>query len=667
MPVINQSTVSIIPPNQPSGGSLKEKSAAFRYNSQKSPDAALWSTAADAFSSAQSQIDHIMNALRAPLPQPQVIQITDPSGVLIAQIGNMTGSNNVAYPGIWANNLYVGGKGPDTAPFFANGTEVVIGQNGRVFVLDGAGNPVAEVGAGLLGGSLSGIWAKDIWIGGAGPSTATLFSDGVKVAIGENGQVFVLDPYAAIGAWLGTQSEAAKTVTGAINNGTGAIRLTVTAHGWITGDELNIATVGGVPSATGQWVISVFDANNFDLIGSTFAGTFTAGGTAQRYFTGGLFSTIAVGGAQRVTGVANNGAGLARITVPAHGYSTGYAVVLTGINGVPNINGVSWQINVIDANNFDLVGSVFSGAYTGGGLSLNWPTAKLIARDDGSLSINGATINLSGSGATIIFDPVVGQITIQSTFGPPFALTTISGSGIVMNQTGAGANSNGIILNPGGSIQIESQVTGSVYGVFLLPNGVAQVISNTASAYSGSMQIFGYSGATANGPFVLLEGARGTQALSSAPLSGDILGGYGACSNIGLGSPVETGAIRFAATQNQSAGHQGTQVQFVITPNGGTPQVVAVIDQNGRMGILSAAPSYTLDVNGQVNAAAGFLVGGTVGLNDSRQFGVSLTPTTSATGVFGTPGVGQSNGTVVTGVTLNLSAANVWTGGLLTA
>lgn len=688
MPTLTPSSVSILPANQQSGGSLKEKAQALGRNSQHSDDASLWAVAGDALSNAQSQIDQIVNALRKPIPTPQVYQITDPSGALVAEIGNLTGTNNKAYPGIWGKNLYVGGTGPDTAPFFANGSEVIIGQNGIVEVLDGSGNIVAEMGAGLVGGGSSGIWGKNIYVGGTGPATAPLFSNGQIVAIGQNGQVFILDPYGAVGAWLGTQSETAKNVTGAITNGSGAIRLTVVAHGWVTGDEINVATVGGVPNATGQWIITVIAANTIDLIGSTFGGTYTSGGTANRFFAGGLFSTIAVGGAQRVTGIANS-AGLARVTVTAHGYSTGYAVVLTGTTGVPGINGISWPITVVSANTFDLVGSVFTGTYTGGGLSLNWPTAKLIARDDGSLSINGATINLDGSGATIILDPVVGQITIQSTSGPPYALTTIAGSGIVMNQTGAGANGNAIVLNPGGSMQISGLNGGSTSGVFLAPNGVAQLLTSTTGSYSGSLQVFGYSGTTINGPFLLLEGARGTQGSSSAAQSGDILGGYGACSNISLAVPVQTGAVQFAATQNQSSGHQGTQIQFVVTPNNGSPIAVMVLDQNARLGILNLAPTYPLDVNGQINTSSGFLVGGVPGIDATTAFGISLTVgtggvgssltvNTSATGVFGTPAAGQSNGTVVTGVTLNVggsavtsvslnTAANTFSKGLLTS
>ena len=287
----------------------------------------------------QTQIDAIKNALAQPLPPLTDLSIVDAQGNQIAWIGVRQDSQ--VYLGAWFQNLYVGGDGPATAPFF---------------------------------------------------------SDGEKVVIGQNGQVFVLDPYGNVGAWLGTQSEVARAVTGAANNGAGLIRLTVANHHYSTGDNVSVASVGGVPNATGNnWIITVIDANYFDLRGSVFAGGYTAGGTATRFFAGGAFSTIAVGAAQAITGVAN-AAGLVRVTVPAHGYFTGYAVVITGVNGVTGINGLSWLITVIDADHFDLVGSTFAGAYVNGGQSINWPTAKLIARDDGSLSITGATFTLTGNG-----------------------------------------------------------------------------------------------------------------------------------------------------------------------------------------------------------------------------------------------------------------------------
>ena len=71
-------------------------------------------------------------------------------------------------------------------------------------------------------------------------------------------------------------------VTGAADNGAGLIRLTVASTaGLYSLNTATVASVGGVPNATGTWVITVISATTFDLVGSTFAGLYTSGGTAS--------------------------------------------------------------------------------------------------------------------------------------------------------------------------------------------------------------------------------------------------------------------------------------------------------------------------------------------------------------------------------------------------
>jgi hypothetical protein len=84
-------------------------------------------------------------------------------------------------------------------------------------------------------------------------------------------------------------------ITGAANNGSGLIRLTRAAHGYESGDTVNVQSVGGVPNATGQWVIDVISSSTFDLLGSTWGGAYTTGGTVLRYFAGMLAQTFAIG------------------------------------------------------------------------------------------------------------------------------------------------------------------------------------------------------------------------------------------------------------------------------------------------------------------------------------------------------------------------------------
>ncbi len=68
-------------------------------------------------------------------------------------------------------------------------------------------------------------------------------------------------------------------ITGAVDNGAGLVRVTATGHGYTTGDTINISGVLGTTEANGTWLATVIDANSFDLVGSTFANAWAAGGT----------------------------------------------------------------------------------------------------------------------------------------------------------------------------------------------------------------------------------------------------------------------------------------------------------------------------------------------------------------------------------------------------
>jgi hypothetical protein len=54
------------------------------------------------------------------------------------------------------------------------------------------------------------------------------------------------------------------------------------------------------------------------------------------------------------------------ITCTAHGYPDGHVIVVAGVGGNTNANGV-WEINRIDANSYSLVGSQGNAVYTSGG------------------------------------------------------------------------------------------------------------------------------------------------------------------------------------------------------------------------------------------------------------------------------------------------------------
>lgn len=71
----------------------------------------------------------------------------------------------------------------------------------------------------------------------------------------------------------------------------------------------------------------------------------------------------------QVTGAANNGSGLIRITTAApHRFQTGNKILIAGVGGTTEANGLA-TITVITATTFDLQGSTFTNAYTSGGVA----------------------------------------------------------------------------------------------------------------------------------------------------------------------------------------------------------------------------------------------------------------------------------------------------------
>ena len=90
----------------------------------------------------------------------------------------------------------------------------------------------------------------------------------------------------------------ALAITGAANNGSGLIRITVSdTSGLTTGDYKTISGVGGVTAANGSWTITVISSTTFDLQGSTFSGTYTSGGLVAGSLDELPFSLDAISGA----------------------------------------------------------------------------------------------------------------------------------------------------------------------------------------------------------------------------------------------------------------------------------------------------------------------------------------------------------------------------------
>lgn len=82
----------------------------------------------------------------------------------------------------------------------------------------------------------------------------------------------------------GNQGTGYQAITGAANNGSGLIRLTVSSSAnFTTGQQSNVYGVRGTSEANGLWTITVVDATHIDLQGSTFTNAYTGHGYITNY------------------------------------------------------------------------------------------------------------------------------------------------------------------------------------------------------------------------------------------------------------------------------------------------------------------------------------------------------------------------------------------------
>lgn len=167
-----------------------------------------------------------------------------------------------------------------------------------------------------------------------------------------------------------------KAVTGAVDNGAGLIRLTVTGHGYTTGDRIIVDSVGGVANAHGSWIVTVIDANTIDLQGSTFAGTFTSGGiTTNRAgyaaYLALVTPSVARGG---LTGVNQHADDVCGFFISNNGTVKATDAFYVGDN--TGISGSEWA-TILSADADADYGIRLNGAYANYGIDLNEGTYTL--------------------------------------------------------------------------------------------------------------------------------------------------------------------------------------------------------------------------------------------------------------------------------------------------
>lgn len=127
--------------------------------------------------------------------------------------------------------------------------------------------------------------------------------------------------------------------------------------------EIDVASDGAV-----KWLYLHNGHGDVLLTGFTDANTMT--GTVKHRLPSEVVKTD-----HAITGAANNGAGLTRVTSVAHGFANDDYILVYDVAGTVEANGL-WRISAVAADTFDLVDSVFVNAYTAGGTATRNGTYK---------------------------------------------------------------------------------------------------------------------------------------------------------------------------------------------------------------------------------------------------------------------------------------------------
>lgn len=200
------------------------------------------------------------------------------------------------------------------------------------------------------------------------------FQDGPYLPV--NQSQATLAKSATTGAGITISSATTMVATGMANNGSGAIRVTKAAHGWKTGDRVDITGTTGTTEANNvagsPWTVIRIGANTFDLAGSTFVNAWAAGGTITPH----IFSTNDIGRLVRIQDASTWG--YAKITVVGSAVSV-TADVLSAFGAVTAVT--TWRLGLYSQDGgYPTCVTFYEGRLFWGGCPLS-PT-----RVDGSMS-----------------------------------------------------------------------------------------------------------------------------------------------------------------------------------------------------------------------------------------------------------------------------------------
>ncbi|NBO92938.1 MAG: hypothetical protein EBV06_11605, partial [Planctomycetia bacterium] len=383
-------------------------------------------------------------------------------------------------------------------------------------------------------------------------------------------------------AVLATTSKYGVVVSASASNA--AITITSPGHGLSNGDEVTISGVPGNLNANGTFTVSSVTTDTFQIAATSLTASTGPGFWARSGIVTGATNTI------------NNPI---VVTATGHGLTNGTLVTIANVQGNTNANG-TWVIRVIDANSFELVGSVPNATYTTGG---TWVVAGSVGtqtvidapagpRGVDVLDANGDGFNdivstnftddnfsiFAGAGDRTILSPTPYQLTMPNTGAVAYGDLNNDGFKdivVVSKSTSAASSRVSVLLGRAGSVydtafDYSPVSTGnfrSLSSVALLDTDgdgkLDIVVTGTSSSGNDGIAILRNAISTpslttssfTNGP-AILTGANPSQVtggdfngddILDLVVAHDISGGTASSSRRGVSLLIGTGAGNFAS------------------------------------------------------------------------------------------------------------------------
>lgn len=273
----------------------------------------------------------------------------------------------------------------------------------------------------------------------------------------------VLQAAATSGAGVSVTCSTSKTITGAANNGSGSIRITSSAHGWKTGDKVDVASVTGTIEANGTWAVTRVSANAYDLNGSVFTNAYVSGGTAKPH----IFESTDIGRLIRMKHSSTWGWG--KIVSYVSGVSV--TVDIFSAFGAATTDTTDWRLGLYSSGGgYPTCVTIYEGRLFLGGCPLT-PT-----RVDGSIAQDSAGVNYE------TFSPTRTDGTVTDAEALQYPLD----SGDVNNVLWMKDDEKGLLV---GTLGGEWLVRSNALGDALTPTNVKAVRGTTYGSYAGSQPV----------------------------------------------------------------------------------------------------------------------------------------------------------------------------------